>query len=239
MASPGMPMLRKVLITFLVVGSTAMLAGGGTVASFNAETTNNSNVFATGTLYLNDATASQTTCLSSSGTGNVNSGCNAVFNVSAQKPGSSGTYTVTITNSGSINAGDFQLTSYQDASDIGCTNSNVSGSAYSGSGNLCSDANELTFYLQETTGGANRCVYPATSCATSPGTLAGFAALYGSQAGPGASGVYSFSTLTGFSGPLDAGESRVFQIGLSLSASASNSYQGIQAVMPLTWHVDQ
>jgi predicted ribosomally synthesized peptide with SipW-like signal peptide len=232
-------MLRKVLISMLVVGSTAALAGGGTMASFNAETTNGSNVFATGTLYLNDATSTQTTCLSSSGTGNVNSGCNAAFSVTAQKPGSSGTYTVTITNDGSIPAGDFQLTSYQDSSHIGCTSSNVSGAVYSGTGNLCSDANELAFYLQETTGGTNRCVYPASNCTTTPGTLAGFATLYGSQAGPGASGVYSFSTLTGFSTPLDAGESRTFQIGLTLSASASNNYQGIQAVMPLTWHVDQ
>ncbi|HET6810441.1 MAG TPA: SipW-dependent-type signal peptide-containing protein [Acidimicrobiales bacterium] len=237
--SSGRSLPRKVLISLLVVGLTAALAGGETMASFNAETTNSSNVFATGTLYLNDATSSQTTCLSSSGSGNVNAACNAVFNVSAQKPGSSGTYTVTITNDGSVNAGDFQLTSYQDASHIGCSSSNVSGAVYSGTGNLCSDANELTFYLEETSGGTNRCVYPASNCTTTPGTLAGFASLYGSQAGPGASGVYGFSALTGFSGPLDAGESRVFQIGLSLSASASNSYQGIQAVMPLTWHIDQ
>jgi predicted ribosomally synthesized peptide with SipW-like signal peptide len=232
-------MLRKILISLLVVGSTAALAGGGTMASFNAETTNNANVFATGTLYLNDATSTQTTCLSSSGTGNVNSGCSAAFSVTAQKPGASGTYAVTITNNGSINAGDFQLTSYQDASNIGCTSSNVAGAVYSGPGNLCSDTNELTFYLQETTGGTNRCVYPASSCTTTPGTLAAFASLYGSPAGPGASGIYSFSTLAGSTGPLDAGQSRTFQIGLSLSATASNNYQGIQAVMPLTWHVDQ
>jgi hypothetical protein len=77
---------KRYLMLLVAVGLIAVAAGGsGTFATFSAETANNNNFFATGTLFLH-ATANATTCTSEAATDNINvtnvgGGCNALFSV--------------------------------------------------------------------------------------------------------------------------------------------------------------
>ena len=66
--------VKQYLMLLLAVGVIAVsLSGGGTFASFNAETANPGNTFATGTLYLHDSVnGSATECTSESATNNSN-----------------------------------------------------------------------------------------------------------------------------------------------------------------------
>ena len=74
---------KTYLKVLIVVGLLAVIGGGaGTFASFNAETTNNGNYFATGTLVLND-NGGTNTCTSVNGLSNQNNsasnGCDTFF----------------------------------------------------------------------------------------------------------------------------------------------------------------
>lgn len=63
--------VKQYLMLLLAVGVIAVsLSGGGTFASFNAETANPGNTFATGTLYLHDSVNGQTECTSESAPNN-------------------------------------------------------------------------------------------------------------------------------------------------------------------------
>lgn len=101
---------RRWLFLLLAAGLIALGAGGGTFATFNAQTANPGNSFATGTLYLSDAVSS-TACFSFTGTNNQNTtsptGCGTVIKVSGQEPGSGPnsnpvTGTVTLKNVGTL-----------------------------------------------------------------------------------------------------------------------------------------
>ena len=83
--------IKQYLMLLLAIGVIAVVASGsGTFASFNAETQNNNNTFATGTLLLHSTTGG-TTCASESNSGNLNvtdpTGCSVLFsNVSIGSP---------------------------------------------------------------------------------------------------------------------------------------------------------
>lgn len=66
--------VKQYLMLLLAIGVIAVaLSGGGTFASFNAETANPGNTFATGTLYLHDSVnGSATECTSESASNNSN-----------------------------------------------------------------------------------------------------------------------------------------------------------------------
>lgn len=96
---------RRWLYLVLAAGLIALGAGGGTFATFNAQTTNPGNSFATGNLYLADNTSS-TTCFSYNGSNNQNTNgtnCAAVLTATNQKPGSNyDSDSVTLTNTGTL-----------------------------------------------------------------------------------------------------------------------------------------
>src|SRR3954454_3489041 len=81
---------KQYLMLLMVIGLVSIAAGGGgTFASFSAETTNAGNYFATGTLILNDK-GSTNTCTSATGTGTqgnssnlntVGTDCDTLFTV--------------------------------------------------------------------------------------------------------------------------------------------------------------
>jgi predicted ribosomally synthesized peptide with SipW-like signal peptide len=76
--------IKQYLMLLLAVGVIAVVANGsGTFASFNAETQNNNNTFATGTLLLHNTANGGTTCASESNSGNINvtdpTGCQTLF----------------------------------------------------------------------------------------------------------------------------------------------------------------
>lgn len=83
--------IKQYLMLLLAIGVIAVVASGsGTFASFNAETQNSNNTFATGTLLLHNTANGGTTCASESNSGNLNvtdpTGCTTLFSA----PGSIG-----------------------------------------------------------------------------------------------------------------------------------------------------
>jgi hypothetical protein len=115
----GMSRTRQVLFLMLLVGIIAMVAGGGTFATFSAETGNPGSQVASGTLTLSDKVNIASACLSKDATSfdNYNEQCDAMVLLANQAPGvtdTSGTYPggfakLTLANTGSINASLFSL----------------------------------------------------------------------------------------------------------------------------------
>ena len=100
---------KRYLMLLAAVGLIAVAAGGsGTFATFSAETANNGNYFATGTLFLH-ATSGGTTCTSEAATNNVNitnvgGGCNAIFSVDLTSGTGTQYAALTLKNAGSVPA---------------------------------------------------------------------------------------------------------------------------------------
>jgi len=103
--------VKQYLMLLLAIGVIAVVASGsGTFASFTAETQNDNNTFATGTLFLHN-TKGATTCTSESGTGNlqVSPTCATLFAVTNLAPSSTSTADLTLANAGSVNSADIQF----------------------------------------------------------------------------------------------------------------------------------
>lgn len=100
---------RHWLYLVLAAGVIALGAGGGTFASFNAQTTNKTNTFSTGSLVLTDNHG--TACTSSSGTNNQKT-CTGILTVSTAPYARSTSVafkTVTLKNGGTLTASKFYL----------------------------------------------------------------------------------------------------------------------------------
>lgn len=147
---------RSWLFLLLAAGLIGLGAGGGTFATFNAQTTNPNNSFATGSLQLRDDT-SATACFSwqDNATANNNNnpgtgthGCGTVLAATNQQPstGVSGasTGTVTLTNVGTL-AG--SLT----ASSSACSDATLT---FSETGALTGGTTNATFTVSAATAGA-------------------------------------------------------------------------------------
>lgn len=113
---------KKVLLFLMLVGVIAVITGGGTFASFNAETGNPNSTVASGTLTMSDQVNSGTVCNSIDGASldNFKATCDAILGLTNLAPGAidpnvsgvggAGGYAkVTIKNTGSINASLFSL----------------------------------------------------------------------------------------------------------------------------------
>jgi hypothetical protein len=102
--------LKKLLIFLMALGAVAYFGGGGTLASFNAETTNAGSAVSSGTLTLADQVNTGTACLSmnSPTANNVNPGCASVLSLTNVAPGVfGGVAQVNVQNTGSIDASKF------------------------------------------------------------------------------------------------------------------------------------
>lgn len=98
--------LKQFLLGLMLLGAVTYFGGGGTWASFSAETSNAGESIASGTLTMND-TASATACYSASGLAqnNVNPACAAAISLTNTAPGVlGGQGQISILNSGSIDA---------------------------------------------------------------------------------------------------------------------------------------
>jgi hypothetical protein len=218
--------LKRMLLSLIVVGALSFLTMGGTYAVLSSTTSNAGSTVATGTLTFNDQVNSGTVCASygTGNTGNSNSACSALITSSTiENPGVPVTASVTITNNGSLDAGDLSL--YMPS----CTQGTTSGATTVGGGNPCS-VSGAQFYVQETdsSGTPTTCWFPsgAGACAFVGSSLYVFDANYNSTA----------SSLDLGSGPAH-GQTRYFVIGMQLSATAGNALQGESATFPLTWHM--
>ena len=101
----------KALLAFLMaIGAAAYFGGGGTFASFSAETTNIGSAIGSGTLTMSDQVNSTTACLSANAAtqNNVNPACAAALTLTNVAPGVyGGVAQITVQNTGSIDASKF------------------------------------------------------------------------------------------------------------------------------------
>src|SRR3954468_15917774 len=164
-------MRKKVLLTLGVAVVLVASTGLATLATFTAETTNPSNKVAFGTLMLSNTKQGGTACLSTGGgaiTTNFNAACDPLFDLSAMKPGDSGSGNLTLQNVGSFDASALKF--YVGA----CTPGDAAGETYHGTGDPCST---VRVYVQQYSDAAwttpSACVYgggTATTCDFSDAT---------------------------------------------------------------------
>lgn len=220
--------LKKILASLIAVGALTSVTATSTFALLNSQQSNARSSVASGTLTFDNTVNTGTACFSYGGPsspGNVNDSCQALIASSTLNyPGVAITpVKVTITDDGSINAGDLSV--YMPS----CTAGSTPGAPSPGGANPCA-ASGAQFYIQETTstGTPTTCWFPtgAGTCAFSASSLFVFAANFTSAT----------SALDLGSGPAHA-QARYFQIGMQLPSSASNALQGEEAVFGLTWHI--
>ncbi len=226
-----MKLRHKLLLTAAILIVVSAGLGFGTLATFNAQTNNPSNVFATGTLVLSNTKQGGTACLSTGGGNtntNVNTGCDQLLNLTVKKPGDTGTANVTLRNVGSINATTFKVFAPT------CTNSDASAESYHGTGSPCS---VIQLYIQQWSDAAfstpSACLYGGATGNTcnfsdTTKTLGAFATAY-----PSSSAGLSIGS------GLNAGSSAYFTIGVQAPSSADNTYQGRQAAEDIDWYIAQ
>jgi len=134
---------KQYLMLLMVIGLVSIAAGGGgTFASFSAETTNAGNYFATGSLFLHDTANNGTTCTSESASTNLNDGtngdtCDTIFTVSATDAHAHYA-TLTLQNAGSINATGikFDLASACSTAKVYESNTTLASGANAGDGTI-------------------------------------------------------------------------------------------------------
>ena len=221
---------NKMMVSVMVLASVGMLASG-TLASFNATTTNPNNTFQTGTIALSDNVAAQT-CLSY-GTlnaqnqftnNNANGSCNSIAFATAAKPGdAAATANFTLKNVGSL-AG----TTLTVAGSACVTTNNAE--AFHGAGDLCV---QLVIAVQEMDSAFatnKQCVYPSTALACPlTNTISSF-----QTASPVTAGFTAGLAKSGA-----AGDTRYFQVLIQLPSTSANSFQGRVATFSITWELDQ
>jgi len=238
--------IRKWVITALVVGAAATIAGAGTFASFSASTSNANNVFSTGRIELSNTKQAGTTCVSGyTGPGGAaqanldtnDNTCDSLINLTLAKPGSSQEGRVALANTGDYN-GLLQLF----IPGTGCTSATVASPA--GSGNLCS---KLEVYIQETnssyTTPTASCVFPfnaGAACSTSFSAASDSLTDLASSATPAAPKPATPITL-------NTGATKYFVIKVNFPSSgfdvngngADNAFQNRSAAFGLTWRLQE
>jgi hypothetical protein len=152
--------VRKLLLAVLLVSLAGSAFGAGTFASFSASVTNAASTFSTGSIVLTNNVNSGTDCYSTASgvtgaTGantdtNNNATCGSIVTAATDKPGSTYSRTVAITNKGSIATAANGLKLYGSGA---CTDGNSANSnSYFGTGSMCET-------LQMTVEGAGKCAF--------------------------------------------------------------------------------
>jgi predicted ribosomally synthesized peptide with SipW-like signal peptide len=223
---------KKVLLSIGVVAAIGVLAGGGTFATFTAQTTNPNNTFANGTLVLSNKVGSNAACLSTGGGNtdtNSNGSCDTVFNLAVKAPGDSSTANLTLKNMGSLAASALKVFSGS------CTDADAAGENYHGTGSPCG---AVQLYIQQysdafTTPSA--CLYGGASGSTcdfsdATKTLSAFVTAYPNLAGGLGAGALAAS---------GGADTTWVTIGVKLPSTAGNNLQGRSASLALNWHIVQ
>lgn len=211
---------KRVLLSFAVLGLLTAGLGGGTFATFSAQTTN-AATFVGGTVAMTNvagAVVSGSNCSSETTSGT----CAVIFNATAMKPGAADrTNTVTITYTGTLTTSDFRMfaTGYETKA--------------ASSSTLCTATNPASKLNVQVKQGTT-IVYPTSG--SGHGTLDGFATAYASAAtglqlkgggGAGTAGVWS------------ANDASTFTISVSLDDGADNPYQGCRSLATIAWYAAQ
>lgn len=222
---------RKILLSALIAAAAAASLGAGVFATFNASTRNAGNLFANGTLVLSNTKQGGTACLSTGGGStdtNANNACPQLFDLTVRKPGDEGSANLTIKNEGSIPASVLEVFS------TACTDADVPGEAYNGTGSPCSKV-QLTIQQYADAGFStpSSCIYgggTATTCdfSDTSKTLAAFQAAHNSP-----------SNGLSIGSGLPSGSAAYFKVAVRLPADADNSFQGRQATIDFNWYAQQ
>jgi hypothetical protein len=241
----------RVLMTLMVVGAVAAVGGAGTVATFNATTTNASSI-TTGTIVLGNTVNAGTECLSYGlnpkiTAANTNNCTNAfgLSSVSAEpgQPNASGnSATIKVVNKGNLNttanaAGPKGFYLYAPSA---CANSATAAQPFNGAGDLCGLAQ---VYIQQYSDSAfttvYKCVYGAAAGATCTGfdishTLTSFG-----TAATSASPIFVTDSGGNSASPLISGSAAYFKVFVFFPnpSSSADSYQGVTATLNFTWAI--
>src|SRR3954447_12779723 len=223
--------LRMVLTAGVAIGLFGFSAAA-TVASFTAETTNPTNKFATGTLVLSNKVNSGTACLSTAGgttDTNANTGCDNLFNLTVQKPGDTNSANLTLQNVGSIATSALKLFT------TACTDSDAAAQTYHGTGSPCGNV-QLTVQQWSDSGFSvpTTCLYGGTTVANTC-DFSDTAKTMGAYAGAHTGSTNAQTIGSG----LAANGLGYFTVAVKMPSTAGNPYQGRQAAMDFTWHLDQ
>jgi hypothetical protein len=220
---------KTYLKLLIAAGILAVIGGGaGTFATFNAEVTNQNNVFANGTLFLHATPNGGSTCTSESDTtNNQGTGCTFLFNTTLT--GGTHTATLQLNNAGTIDASDIKFKI------AGCTitdNFSVTGTHTTfGTAPACSD---LQLAIQETQSDFTTHTY----CAY--GTVSGSDCTIDTGHNLGtATSLTTLLTTSGATATLVHGASRYYVIEINPNVATDNSLQNRKAQFDVTWHIDQ
>lgn len=232
---------KKYLKLLMVIGVIALVGGGaGTFASFNAQTTNGGNTFATGTLLLSDSVKAGTLCYSNEASSNEEeSKCSAVIDATEMKPGEGKANDLTIKNVGTLASSDLKLWG---SSCVNETTGSFPGSdKLAHTGDVCGT---LLFSLErdEEAGGAKpkECLVGhenATTHACDEAASAVSLKTWLETTHP-ESKPYEVEK-EGKADKLAAGSERFYKIYLYLPSTADNTFQGRTGKFDLTWRIDQ
>jgi hypothetical protein len=221
----------KVVLSVLVVAAVIAAVGAGSFATFNAQTKNPGNLFATGSLVLSNTKQSGSACLSTAGgttDTNANDNCAQLFDLTLAKPGDSGSANLTIKNDGSIAASALRVFT------ASCADGDAAGETYHGTGLPCS---KVQLYIQQYSDAAwttpSTCLYGGGTASTcdfsdTAKTLGAFQASYNT----------SLNGLAIGSG-LAAGSSVYVEVAVKLPSDADNTFQGRSATADFTWYAEQ
>ncbi len=228
---------RKILLSLGAVAVVGAVVGGGTYATFNAQTANPGNVWANGTLVLSNKVGTGTTCLSTgAGTStdsNVNASCDALFSgATLRKPNDSATVNVAVKYEGTLNASALKVHS------SACTAGDTAGETYKGSADPC---NKVQLYVQKWTDAtrtvAAACVYGSTAVVTPITCVFGATGAEAKTLAAFAAANHSTTPLD--LGALNTGTTGYYTIGVKLPQSTGNTYQGRRASIDFTWTLEQ
>lgn len=230
--------VKRVLLSLLVVGGLSCFTLASTYALFNTEVTNANTAVSSGTLYLgNQPSTSGTMCFSYNGlSNNSNASCSALTGSAVMYPGGSvATANVTITNGGTVPGS--TLAVYLPS----CSATATSGAPSPGGGNPCGTGG-LELEIMETGSSfntANCGTVSNTSCNCRLPQTSGTCTLIANSLNTVATTKNSSTSMYGLTGGLTAGQIRYFVIAMALPSSAANTLQGEAAQFNLTWNLSQ
>lgn len=233
----NMWVLKRVLLSLIVVGGLSFFTLASTFAVFTTEVTNAHGSVASGTLYLENQPSTTTNiCYSYTATTNLNGSCTALTGSANAYPGGPVvTANVAITNGGSLPGSTLAL--YMPS----CSAVTTTGAPHSGGGNPCTTGGlELEIMETGSTFSTANCgTSMNTSCNCRFPTTSGTCTLYPSTLNTLATTYTSTSSMYGLTGGLTAGQTRYFVIAMALPSSAANTLQGEAAQFKLTWNLSQ
>jgi hypothetical protein len=238
-APKGAPHAKRMVISLLAVAAIAMIANaaagvGGTFATFNATTTNNSSI-QTGTLVLSNKVNAGTACLSYTtatiSAANSNA-CDVLWNLSGASalPGATATANVTVLNQGNLNPSSFKL--FASGSCADAASADTFGNK--GAGLLCSQVQVAVYQTNSAFTTLTSCVYGVAAAGSPINNCSWDSAHTLGDIGTNHQSAGAF-TLTNLSGNTP----EYFVIAISLPASTDNTFQGRSAALQLNWQIVQ